>query len=68
MELEKKIDEKIDQLICWVEKHPNKKSQVCDSTLPSCYCNFQLVDDLFDSICRSSLLGFFSVHFIMLVV
>ncbi|KAL2906145.1 hypothetical protein RDABS01_004855 [Bienertia sinuspersici] len=28
-ELEKKIDEKIDQFICWVEKHPNKKSQIC---------------------------------------
>lgn len=23
-----KIDEKIEQFICWVEKHPNKKSQV----------------------------------------
>ncbi|GAB4847027.1 hypothetical protein Ancab_026039 [Ancistrocladus abbreviatus] len=29
IELEKKIDEKIDQFISWVEKHPNKKSQVC---------------------------------------
>lgn len=29
VELEKKIDEKIEQFICWVEKHPNKKSQVC---------------------------------------
>ncbi|CAO2830810.1 unnamed protein product [Amaranthus hypochondriacus] len=29
LELEKKIDEKIDQFICWVEKHPNKKSQIC---------------------------------------
>ncbi|XP_058069281.1 autophagy-related protein 101-like [Magnolia sinica] len=28
-ELEKKIDEKIDQFIGWVEKHPNKKSQIC---------------------------------------
>ncbi|XP_010255105.1 PREDICTED: autophagy-related protein 101-like isoform X2 [Nelumbo nucifera] len=26
-ELEKKIEEKIDQFIGWVEKHPNKKSQ-----------------------------------------
>ncbi|KAK6939951.1 Autophagy-related protein 101, partial [Dillenia turbinata] len=26
---EKKIDEKIDQFIGWVEKHPDKKSQVC---------------------------------------
>lgn len=23
-----KIEEKIEQFICWVEKHPNKKSQV----------------------------------------
>ncbi|KAK9948789.1 hypothetical protein M0R45_004351 [Rubus argutus] len=29
LELEKKIDEKIEQFISWVEKHPNKKSQVC---------------------------------------
>lgn len=29
VELEKKIDEKIDQFIGWVEKHPNKKSQIC---------------------------------------
>ncbi|KAK9670429.1 hypothetical protein RND81_13G201500 [Saponaria officinalis] len=29
VELEKKIDEKIEQFICWVEKHPNKKSQIC---------------------------------------
>ncbi|KAK9285151.1 hypothetical protein L1049_024336 [Liquidambar formosana] len=29
VELEKKIDEKIDQFIAWVEKHPNKKSQIC---------------------------------------
>ncbi|KAG9440748.1 hypothetical protein H6P81_020913 [Aristolochia fimbriata] len=28
-ELEKKIEEKIDQFIGWVEKHPNKKSQIC---------------------------------------
>ncbi|XP_010263772.1 PREDICTED: autophagy-related protein 101-like [Nelumbo nucifera] len=28
-ELEKKIEEKIDLFIFWVEKHPNKKSQVC---------------------------------------
>ncbi|KAL5184600.1 Autophagy-related protein 101 [Glycine soja] len=28
-ELEKKIDEKIEQFVCWVEKHPNKKSQIC---------------------------------------
>ncbi|XP_031481872.1 autophagy-related protein 101 isoform X1 [Nymphaea colorata] len=28
-ELEKKIEEKIDQFIAWVEKHPNKKSQIC---------------------------------------
>lgn len=27
--LEKKIDEKIDQFINWVDKHPNKKSQIC---------------------------------------
>lgn len=33
MELEKKIDENIEQFISWVEKHPNKKSQVCDSHL-----------------------------------
>ncbi|CAD5182326.1 autophagy-related protein 101-like isoform X1 [Musa acuminata AAA Group] len=30
-ELEKKIDEKINQFIGWVEKHPNRKSQVCIS-------------------------------------
>ncbi|PQQ02081.1 autophagy-related protein 101 [Prunus yedoensis var. nudiflora] len=29
MELEKKIDENIEQFISWVEKHPNKKSQIC---------------------------------------
>ncbi|XP_022132990.1 autophagy-related protein 101 [Momordica charantia] len=29
VELEKKIDEKIEQFIMWVEKHPNKKSQIC---------------------------------------
>ncbi|KHG24008.1 hypothetical protein F383_06361 [Gossypium arboreum] len=29
VELEKKIDEKIDHFISWVEKHPNKKSQIC---------------------------------------
>ncbi|KAI4314925.1 hypothetical protein L6164_027785 [Bauhinia variegata] len=29
MELEKKIDDKIEQFISWVEKHPNKKSQIC---------------------------------------
>ncbi|POO02723.1 Autophagy-related protein [Trema orientale] len=28
-EIEKKIDEKIEQFISWVEKHPNKKSQIC---------------------------------------
>ncbi|KAF6177056.1 hypothetical protein GIB67_015931 [Kingdonia uniflora] len=29
VELEKKVEEKIDQFIGWVEKHPNKKSQAC---------------------------------------
>ncbi|KAJ6366938.1 hypothetical protein OIU77_003339 [Salix suchowensis] len=29
VELEKKIEEKIDEFISWVEKHPNKKSQIC---------------------------------------
>lgn len=29
LELEKKIEEKIDQFVNWVEKHPNKKSQMC---------------------------------------
>ncbi|OWM66222.1 autophagy-related protein 101 [Punica granatum] len=29
VDVEKKIDEKIEQFICWVEKHPNKKSQIC---------------------------------------
>ncbi|GAV89048.1 DUF1649 domain-containing protein [Cephalotus follicularis] len=29
IELEKKIDEKIEQFVSWVEKHPNKKSQIC---------------------------------------
>ncbi|KAK6922995.1 Autophagy-related protein 101 [Dillenia turbinata] len=29
LDLEKKIDDKIDQFIGWVEKHPNKKSQIC---------------------------------------
>ncbi|CBI18564.3 unnamed protein product, partial [Vitis vinifera] len=28
-EVERKINEKIDQFISWVEKHPNKKSQIC---------------------------------------
>ncbi|RDX67695.1 Autophagy-related protein [Mucuna pruriens] len=28
-EVESKIDDKIEQFICWVEKHPNKKSQIC---------------------------------------
>lgn len=31
MELEKKVDEKIDQFIDRVEKHPNKKNQICMS-------------------------------------
>eukprot|EP00262_Sarcandra_glabra_P015690 TRINITY_DN4898_c0_g1_i1.p1 TRINITY_DN4898_c0_g1~~TRINITY_DN4898_c0_g1_i1.p1 ORF type:complete len:216 (-),score=29.68 TRINITY_DN4898_c0_g1_i1:314-961(-) len=29
VELEKKIEDKIDHFIGWVEKHPNKKSQIC---------------------------------------
>lgn len=29
LEIENKIDEKIEQFISWVEKHPNKKSQIC---------------------------------------
>ncbi|KAL9269320.1 Autophagy-related protein [Drosera capensis] len=29
VEIERKIDEKIDQFISWVEKHPHKKSQIC---------------------------------------
>jgi autophagy-related protein 101 len=29
MDVEKKIDEKIEQFISWVDKHPNKKSQIC---------------------------------------
>ncbi|KAJ0972635.1 hypothetical protein J5N97_020594 [Dioscorea zingiberensis] len=29
VELEKKIEEKIDQFAGWVDKHPNRKSQVC---------------------------------------
>lgn len=29
VELEKKIDEKIEHFMSWVEKHPNKKSQIC---------------------------------------
>lgn len=32
-EVERKINEKIDQFISWVEKHPNKKSQVHDFPL-----------------------------------
>ncbi|XP_034585970.1 autophagy-related protein 101 isoform X4 [Setaria viridis] len=28
-ELEKEVDEKIDLFTAWVEKHPNRKSQVC---------------------------------------
>jgi len=28
-DLERKIEEKIDQFVSWVEKHPNKKSQMC---------------------------------------
>jgi len=31
IEVEKKIDEKIEQFINWIEKHPNKKSQVYTS-------------------------------------
>ncbi|KAG6510319.1 hypothetical protein ZIOFF_028329 [Zingiber officinale] len=38
-ELDKKIEEKTDQLIAWVEKHPNKKSQV--SFVASCACQLQ---------------------------
>ncbi|ERN10144.1 autophagy-related protein 101 isoform X2 [Amborella trichopoda] len=30
-DVEKKLEEKIDQFIAWVEKHPNKKSQMCIS-------------------------------------
>ncbi|XP_010547510.1 PREDICTED: autophagy-related protein 101 [Tarenaya hassleriana] len=29
IEVEKKIDEKIEQFMSWVDKHPNKKSQIC---------------------------------------
>ncbi|CAE6263256.1 unnamed protein product [Arabidopsis arenosa] len=29
IEVEKKIDEKIEQFVNWIEKHPNKKSQIC---------------------------------------
>ncbi|CAH8339922.1 unnamed protein product [Eruca vesicaria subsp. sativa] len=29
IEVEKKIDEKIEQLITWIDKHPNKKCQIC---------------------------------------
>uniref|UniRef100_A0A2P2KGC2 Autophagy-related protein 101 n=1 Tax=Rhizophora mucronata TaxID=61149 RepID=A0A2P2KGC2_RHIMU len=29
IDVEKKIDEKIEQFINWVDKHPNKKSQIC---------------------------------------
>lgn len=29
VDLERKIDEKVDQFIDRVEKHPNKKNQVC---------------------------------------
>ncbi|CAN8264122.1 unnamed protein product [Cochlearia groenlandica] len=29
LEVEKKIDNKIDQFISWTDKHPNKKSQIC---------------------------------------
>ncbi|KAG2620528.1 autophagy-related protein 101-like isoform X1 [Panicum virgatum] len=32
-ELEKEVDEKIDLFIAWVEKHPNRRSQVCLSFL-----------------------------------
>ncbi|CAN6351640.1 unnamed protein product [Urochloa humidicola] len=28
-ELEKEVDEKIDLFVAWVEKHPNRRSQVC---------------------------------------
>ncbi|PWZ26231.1 hypothetical protein Zm00014a_032078 [Zea mays] len=28
-ELEKEVDEKIDQFSAWVEKHPNRRSQIC---------------------------------------
>uniref|UniRef100_A0A0D9XYW7 Autophagy-related protein 101 n=1 Tax=Leersia perrieri TaxID=77586 RepID=A0A0D9XYW7_9ORYZ len=28
-ELEKEVDEKIDQFVAWVEKHPHRSSQVC---------------------------------------
>ncbi|CAD6251161.1 unnamed protein product [Miscanthus lutarioriparius] len=28
-ELEKEVDEKIDQFTAWVEKHPNRRSQIC---------------------------------------
>eukprot|EP00252_Welwitschia_mirabilis_P012443 TRINITY_DN27508_c0_g1_i2.p1 TRINITY_DN27508_c0_g1~~TRINITY_DN27508_c0_g1_i2.p1 ORF type:complete len:216 (-),score=42.98 TRINITY_DN27508_c0_g1_i2:30-677(-) len=31
VELEKKIEEKVDQFVNWVEKHPNRKSQICFS-------------------------------------
>ena len=33
IELEKKIDEKIEQFVSWAEKHPNKKSQVSNSLM-----------------------------------
>ncbi|KAF8406368.1 hypothetical protein HHK36_008455 [Tetracentron sinense] len=37
--LEKKIEEKIDHFIGWVEKHPNKKSQVYSLLLPKLFSN-----------------------------
>ncbi|CAF1717069.1 hypothetical protein Bca4012_041595 [Brassica carinata] len=29
IEVEKKIDDKIEQFVTWIGKHPNKKSQIC---------------------------------------
>lgn len=46
VELEKKIDEKIEQFIGWVEKHPNKKSQVCGSPVVTIYHVIGYVDNL----------------------
>ncbi|XP_068465497.1 autophagy-related protein 101 isoform X2 [Phaseolus vulgaris] len=41
-ELEKKIDEKIEQFVCWVEKHPNKKSQVNDVVKMICLSFYEV--------------------------
>ena len=51
IELEKKIDEKIEQFVSWVEKHPNKKSQVSNSLMIYSYTVYVIIHDAYCEAC-----------------